>query len=60
MLQANEETQLAKRWREHSDREAAHQLVTSHLRLVVAVARSYRGYVSELVSEGNIGLIEDA
>ena len=61
MLQANEETQLAKRWRENSDREAAHQLVTSHLRLVVPVARSYRGYglpISELVSEGNIGLIQ--
>jgi len=61
MLQAKEEAQLAKRWREHSDREAAHKLVTSHLRLVVPVARSYRGYglpISELVSEGNIGLIQ--
>jgi len=61
MLQAKEEAQLAKRWREHSDREAAHKLVTSYLRLVVPVARSYRGYglpISELVSEGNIGLIQ--
>jgi RNA polymerase sigma-32 factor len=61
MLQAEEEAQLAKRWREHSDREAAHKLVTSHLRLVVPVARSYRGYglpITELVSEGNIGLIQ--
>jgi RNA polymerase sigma-32 factor len=61
MLQAKEEAQLAKRWREHSDRESAHKLVTSYLRLVVPVARSYRGYglpISELVSEGNIGLIQ--
>jgi len=61
MLQAKEEAQLAERWRKHSDREAAHKLVTSHLRLVVPVARSYRGYglpISELVSEGNIGLIQ--
>ena len=61
MLQANEEAQLARRWRENADREAAHELVTSHLRLVVPVARSYRGYglpISELVSEGNIGLIQ--
>jgi alternative sigma factor RpoH len=61
MLQAKEEAQLAKRWREHSDREAAHKLVTSHLRLVVPVTRSYRGHGlpnSELVSEGNIGLIQ--
>ena len=61
MLQAKEEAQLAKRWREYLDQEAAHALVTSHLRLVVPVARSYRGYglqISELVSEGNIGLIQ--
>jgi RNA polymerase sigma-32 factor len=61
MLQAKEEAQLAKRWREHSDREAAHELITSHLRLVVPISRSYRGYglpISELVSEGNIGLIQ--
>jgi RNA polymerase sigma-32 factor len=61
MLQAKEEAQRAKRWREYSDQEAAHALVTSHLRLVVPVARSYRGYglqISELVSEGNIGLIQ--
>jgi RNA polymerase sigma-32 factor len=61
MLQTKEEAQLARRWREHSNREAAHKLVTSHLRLVVPVARSYRGYglpISELVSEGNIGLMQ--
>jgi RNA polymerase sigma-32 factor len=61
MLQAKEEAQLAQRWREYLDQEAAHALVTSHLRLVVPVARSYRGYglqISELVSEGNIGLIQ--
>jgi RNA polymerase sigma-32 factor len=63
MLAADEEARLAKRWREHSDQEAVHKLVTSHLRLVVAVARSYGGYgfpFSELISEGNIGLMEAA
>ena len=61
LLEADEEAQLAKRWREQSDQKAAHKLLTSHLRLVVSVARSYRGYgmpLSELISEGNIGLVE--
>jgi RNA polymerase sigma-32 factor len=52
---------LAKRWREHGDRDAANQLVTSHLRLAVKVAMSYRGYglpVSEIISEGNVGLLQ--
>ena len=61
MLQPREEYMLAKRWREHGDRAAQHELVTSHLRLVVKVAMGYRGYrlpVAELVSEGNVGLIQ--
>ena len=52
---------LAKRWREHGDREAAHKLVTSHLRLVAKLAMGYRGYglpISEVVSEGNVGLMQ--
>ena len=52
---------LAKRWREHEDPEAARQLVTSHLRLVAKIAMGYRGYglpVSEIVSEGNVGLMQ--
>jgi RNA polymerase sigma-32 factor len=52
---------LAKRWREHGDREAAHKLVTSHLRLVAKIAMEYRGYglpISEVVSEGNVGLMQ--
>ncbi len=52
---------LAKRWREHGDREAAHKLVTSHLRLVAKIAMGYRGYglpISEVVSEGNVGLMQ--
>jgi len=52
---------LAKRWREHRDHEAAHRLVTSHLRLVVKIAMGYRGYglpISEVISEGNLGLIQ--
>jgi RNA polymerase sigma-32 factor len=52
---------LAKRWREHGDREAAHRLITSHLRLVVKIAMGYRGYglpISEVISEGNVGLIQ--
>jgi RNA polymerase sigma-32 factor len=52
---------LAKRWTEHGDREAAHQLVTSHLRLVAKIAMGYRGYglpISEVVSEGNVGLMQ--
>ena len=52
---------LAKRWREHDDRDAAHHLVTSHLRLVAKIAMGYRGYglpISEVVSEGNVGLMQ--
>ena len=52
---------LAKRWTEHGDRDAAHRLITSHLRLVAKVAMKYRGYglpVADLVSEGNIGLMK--
>jgi len=63
MLQAEEESALARRWREHGDSDAAHALVTSHLRLVVKIAVGYRGYglpVSELISEGNIGLMQAA
>ena len=61
MLDAAEEYILAKNWREQGDKEAAHKLVTSHLRLVAKIAMGYRGYglpVSELVSEGNIGLMQ--
>jgi len=61
MLQADEEYMLAKRWREHDDPEAAHRLVTSHLRLVAKIAMGYRGYglpLSELISEGNVGMMQ--
>jgi RNA polymerase sigma-32 factor len=61
MLERREEYMLAKRWREHTDRDAAHKLVTSHLRLVAKIARDYRGYelpISEVISEGNIGLVQ--
>jgi RNA polymerase sigma-32 factor len=61
MLERQEEYVLAKRWREHGDRDAAHKLVTSHLRLVTKIARDYRGYdlpISEVISEGNIGLLQ--
>ncbi len=61
MLEPNEEFMLAKRWREHEDSEAAHRLVTSHLRLVAKIAMGYRGYglpVGELISEGNVGLMQ--
>ncbi|MCC0015410.1 MAG: RNA polymerase sigma factor RpoH [Rhodobiaceae bacterium] len=61
MLQPDEEFMLAKRWREHDDRDAAHKLVTSHLRLVAKIAMGYRGYglpIGEIVSEGNIGLMQ--
>src|SRR5215217_1870238 len=61
MLEPREEYMLAKRWREHGDRDAAHKLVTGHLRLVVKIARGYDGYglpISEVISEGNIGLIQ--
>ena len=61
MLEPGEEFMLAKRWREHGDRDAAHRLVTSHLRLVAKIAMGYRGYglpISEVVSEGNVGLMQ--
>ena len=61
MLEPQEEYMLAKRWREHDDRDAAHRLVTSHLRLVAKIAMGYRGYglpISEVVSEGNVGLMQ--
>lgn len=61
MLEPQEEFMLAKRWREHEDRDAAHKLVTSHLRLVAKIAMGYRGYglpISEVVSEGNVGLMQ--
>jgi RNA polymerase sigma-32 factor len=61
MLEPQEEFMLAKSWREHGDRDAAHKLVTSHLRLVAKIAMGYRGYglpISEVVSEGNVGLMQ--
>ena len=61
MLEQGEEYMLAKRWREHEDSEAAHRLVTSHLRLVAKIAMGYRGYglpLAEIVSEGNVGLMQ--
>src|SRR3978361_611704 len=61
MLEKDKEYELAKRWREQGDRNAADQLVTSHLRLAVKVAMGYRGYglpVSEIISEGNVGLMQ--
>ena len=61
MLEPQEEYMLAKRWREHEDPEAAHRLVTSHLRLVAKIAMGYRGYglpIGEVVSEGNVGLMQ--
>jgi RNA polymerase sigma-32 factor len=61
MVEPQEGYLLAKRWREHGDREAAHRLVSSHLLLVVKIAMGYRGYglpISELISEGNVGLIQ--
>jgi RNA polymerase sigma-32 factor len=61
LLSPEEEYMLAKRFQEHQDPEAAHKLVTSHLRLVAKIAMGYRGYglpVSELISEGNIGLMQ--
>jgi len=60
MLDADEEYMLAKRWSEYGDYDAAHKLVTSHLRLVAKIAYGYRGYglpVAELIAEGNIGLM---
>jgi RNA polymerase sigma-32 factor len=61
MLEPQEEFMLAKRWREHEDMEAAHKLVTSHLRLVAKIAMGYRGYglpLGELISEGNLGMMQ--
>jgi RNA polymerase sigma-32 factor len=61
MLEPQQEYMLAKRWREHGDRDAAHKLVTSHLRLVAKIAMGYRGYglpISEVISEGNVGLMQ--
>src|ERR1700760_4709213 len=61
MLEPQQEYMLAKSWREHGDRNAAHQLVTSHLRLVAKIAMGYRGYglpIAEVISEGNVGLMQ--
>lgn len=61
MLEADQEYMLAKRWTEHNDRKAAHELVTSHLRLVAKIAMGYRGYglpIGEVISEGNVGLMQ--
>ena len=61
MLEPEEEFMLAKAWREHEDSEAAHRMVTSHLRLVAKIAMGYRGYglpISEVISEGNVGLMQ--
>ena len=61
MLEPQEEYMLAKSWREHGDRDAAHRLVTSHLRLVAKIAMGYRGYglpIGEVISEGNVGLMQ--
>src|SRR2546430_14825376 len=63
MLEPQDQFILAKRWREHGDRDAAHKLVTSHLRLVAKIAMGYRGYglpISEVISEGNGGLVPAA
>ena len=61
MLAKDQEFMLAQRWKEHQDPEAAHQLVTSHLRLVAKIAMGYRGYglpLGEVISEGNVGLMQ--
>jgi RNA polymerase sigma-32 factor len=61
MLELHQEQSLARSWRQNDDRTAAHQLVTSHLRLVAKIAMGYRGYglpISEVVSEGNVGLMQ--
>ena len=61
MLAPEQEFMLAKRWREHGDRAAAQDLITSHLRLVAKIAMGYRGYglpVGEVISEGNVGLMQ--
>ncbi|UAL11482.1 RNA polymerase sigma factor RpoH [Caulobacter segnis] len=61
MLPKDEEFMLAQRWKEHQDSEAAHKMVTSHLRLVAKIAMGYRGYglpIGEVISEGNVGLMQ--
>ena len=61
MLEPDQEYMLAKRYQEHADTDAAHQLVTSHLRLVAKIAMGYRGYglpIGEVISEGNVGLMQ--
>jgi RNA polymerase sigma-32 factor len=61
MLEPTEEFMLAKSWQQHQDKEAAHKMVTSHLRLVAKIAMGYRGYglpMSEVISEGNVGLMQ--
>jgi RNA polymerase sigma-32 factor len=61
MLERDEEYMLAKAWRENEDAEAAHRMVTSHLRLVAKIAMGYRGYglpIGEVISEGNVGLMQ--
>ncbi len=63
MLSADEEYTLANRWKVHKDTDAAHTLVTSHLRLVAKIAMGYRGYglpITDIISEGNIGLMQAA
>jgi len=61
MLARDEEFMLAQRWKEHQDPDAAHRMVTSHLRLVAKIAMGYRGYglpIGEVISEGNVGLMQ--
>jgi RNA polymerase sigma-32 factor len=61
MLERDQEYRLAKRWREQGDRDAANQIVTSHLRLATKIAMGYRGYglpITEIISEGNVGLMQ--
>ncbi|HWK00060.1 MAG TPA: RNA polymerase sigma factor RpoH [Xanthobacteraceae bacterium] len=61
MLEPQQEYMLGKRWREHGDSDAAHKLITSHLRLVAKIAMGYRGYglpIGEVISEGNVGLMQ--
>jgi RNA polymerase sigma-32 factor len=61
MLELEQEYMLAKSWRDHGDTDAAHQLVTSHLRLVAKIAMGYRGYglpLGELIAEGNVGMMQ--
>src|SRR5262245_39060897 len=61
MLEPDQEYMLAKAWREHGEVDAAHKLVTSHLRLVAKIAMGYRGYglpLNELISEGNVGMMQ--